>query len=291
MSMPYFLPHAIPDPIPHNDPDLLIDLELRIFTYKGRKLSKKTRFEYICKCGLVGVTTQNLLINKQNPLTCRSCSSIESWKKLEYRNPRVAHLREMASSDANRLRGKEHFTNLWKDESWKKKTLDMLHCQETRKKQSETIRFKLLNDEEFRKSLLDRSKKWGWGEHCKYESTDGKTVHLKSRGEKRFASLLDKHGLKWEYEKKGFRLQETNEFYYPDFYIYEMDLWVEIKYLLRERDLRKFRLLEKETKNINLLALGHCHINLLERECESQELKQAILSLFETSRSSKTTTL
>lgn len=290
MSMPYFLPHTIPNPIPHNDPDLLIDLESKIFSYKGRKLSKKRRFEYICKCGILGVTTQNFLIKKQNPLTCRSCSSIESWKKSEYRDPRAAHLRNLASSDANRLRGKEHFAKLWKDQSWKKKTLDKLHCEEIRKKISEAHRTKLLSDEEFRKSLLDRSRKWGWGEHCNYESADKKIIHLKSRGEKRFASLLDKHGLKWEYEKQGFRLQEIDELYYPDFYIYELDLWVEIKYLLKESDLRKFRILEKESNGTNLLALGHYHINFLERECESQELKQVILSLFEISQSLKTTT-
>ena len=291
LDMPYFLPHAIPDPILHSDPDLLIDLESNVFLYKGRKLSKKRRFEYVCKCGVVGVTTQNLLTGKQNPLSCRSCSSVESWKKSEYRNPRAAHLRALASSEANRERGKNHFTKLWNDEQWRKKILEKLHSEETRKKQSETIRSRLTDDEEFRNDLLARSKKWGWGEHCDYESKDGKIIHLRSRGEKRFASLLDKEGIKWEYEKKGFHLKETNEFYYPDFYIPDLDLWVEIKYLLRERDLRKFRLLESESKNINLLALGHKHINLLERECGSQKLKQVILSLFEISRSSKTTIL
>jgi hypothetical protein len=289
--MPYFLPHAIPDPIPHDDPDLLVDLTTSTFTYKGRKLSKKRRFEYVCKCGNVRITTQNYLRKKQNPLACRSCSSIESWKKPEYQAPRLSHLRSMGSCEANRTRGRDHFINLWKDETWKKKTLNNLHSKESRRKQSETIRLKLLSDEQFRENLQARSLKWGWGEHCDYETILGKTVHLKSRGERRLASLLDKHSLDWEYEKKGFRLQETNELYYPDFYIGEIDLWIEVKYLLRERDLRKFRLLERESENTKLLAVGHKHINFLEKECESLGLKQAILDLFETLRYSKITTL
>jgi hypothetical protein len=289
--MPYFLPHVIPDPIPHDDPELLVNLGTNTFTYKGRKLSKKRRFEYLCGCGKVSVTNQNYLRGKQNPLACRSCSSVASWKKLEYQAPRLSHLKTMGSSENNRNRGREHFRKLWNDEEWRKKTLETLHSEESRKKLSSTIRSKLLNDEEFRRSLSDRSKKWGWGEHCDYETSQGGVVHFKSRGERRIASLLDKHKIEWEYEKTGFRLRETNELYYPDFYVNELDLWIEVKYLLRESDLRKFRLLEKESESIRLLAVGHKHINALEKECESRELKQVILNLFETSRSSRTTTL
>lgn len=289
--MPYFLPHKIPDPIPHDDPDLLVDVKNDTFTYKGRKLSKKRKFEYLCKCGKVSVTTQNYLREKQNPLACRSCSSVASWEKPEYRSPRESHLKNMGASSENRERGRNHFARLWSDESWKKKTLSNLHCETTWKKQSETVRSKLLGDEQFKKSLLERACKYSWGEHSDYKRDDGKVLHLKSRGERRLASLLDKHRLNWEYEKKGFRLHETNELYYPDFYIQELDMWVEVKYALRETDLRKFRILQRESESTKLLAVGHKQLNFLEKECESLELKQVILGLFETSQSSKITTL
>jgi|688.fasta_scaffold358635_1 hypothetical protein len=289
--MPYFLPHVIPDPIPHDDPDLLVDLVSNSFLYKGRKLSKKRRFEYLCRCGNVSVTTQNYLAGKKNPLACRSCSAIESWKDPEYRLPRESHLKSMGASERNRERGREHFVRLWQDEAWKKKTLERLHCEETWKKQSETVRKRLVEDEAFRESLFARARKSQWGDHSDYCDLNGKTIHLKSRGEKRLATLLDEHKVQWHYEMKGFRLQDTGELYYPDFYIQDLDLWIEVKYLLRERDLRKFRILERESSDIRLLAIGYQHINFLEKECESRELKQVILDLFETSQFSRTTTL
>jgi len=289
--MPYFLPHAIPDPIPHDDPDLLVDLELNNIFYKGRKLSKKRRFEYLCRCGTVSATTQNYLKDKKNPLACRSCSSTESWKDPEYRSSCENHLKAMGLSESNRVRGREHFTRLWQDEEWRKKTLEKLHCEEIWKKQSDTVRKRLIEDESFRENLFARARRSQWGEHSEYETVDCKVVYLKSRGERRLASLLDKNSLGWDYEKKGFRLQETGELYYPDFYIHELDIWIEVKYLLRETDLRKFRILERESERTRLLAIGHKHINFLEKECELRELKQVILDLFETSQSLKTTTL
>jgi hypothetical protein len=117
-----------------------------------------------------------------------------------------------------------------------------------------------------------------------------RTQYLKSKVEKRFAQILDKFMIEWEYEKKGFRLNETGELYFPDFYMPDLDLWAEIKYTIRERDLRKFRILERESKDTNLIVLGFGNINHLEKICESQKLKQELLEALETSRSLAITT-
>jgi hypothetical protein len=288
--MAYSLPYTIPNPILHNDPDFKVDREKTHFSYKGRKLANKRSFQFVCRCGEICTTTPNYLYAKLHPFLCRSCSSIECWKDPSYRNPRESHLKKMGSTEENKERGRAHFQRLWSDKAWRESMLLKLHNEKTWKKQSETVRAKLLEDEHFRNELFHRARKNGWGEHCDYQRTNGDVIHLRSRGEKRFASLLDKNGVKWEYEKKGFKLFETNELYYPDFYIEEWDVWVEVKYLLREKDLRKFRVLEKQSPDIRLLAIGHNNINFLEGKCESQELKQAVLSLFETSRSTRITT-
>jgi len=287
--MSYYLPHAIPDPIPLNDPDLTIDKESELFLYKGRKLAKKRRFEIMCKCSNVFVSTQNYLNKKQHKFLCRSCSSIESWKNDSYRAPRENHLRKMSKTEEAKSRGREFFIKKWQDPKWRKDAIANLRSEKTRKNLSDAIRRKILTDEDFRRNLLERKLKYSWGDHCDYQRLDSSMVHLKSRGEKRFAQILDNFRIDWEYEKKGFRLLETGELYFPDFYIPELDLWVEIKYTLRERDLRKFRILERESKDTNLIALGFGNINHLEKICESQKLKQELLEMLETSQSLATT--
>jgi hypothetical protein len=289
--MPYHLPHVIPDPIPFNDPDLVIDRDAEIFLYKRRKLAKKRRFEILCKCGKVVIATQNYLKKKQHKFLCRSCGSVESWKNDSYREPREKHLRKMSKTEEAKSRGREFFIKKWQDPKWRKNTIANLRSEKSRKNLSDAIRRKILTDEDFRRNLLERKQKYSWGDHCDYQRLDSSTVHLKSRGEKRFAQILDRLRIEWVYEKKGFRLLETGELYFPDFYMPELDLWVEIKYTIRERDLRKFRILARELKDINLIALGFSHINKLEKICESQKLKQALLEMLETSRSLETITL
>jgi hypothetical protein len=288
--MSYYLPHEIPDPIPFNDPDLIIDRISGVFLYKGRKLAKKRRFEIACKCNKVFISTQNYIKKKQHKFLCRSCSSIESWKDDAYRAPRESHLREMSKTEASRSRGREFFAKKWQDPDWRKEVIANHRSEKTRKNISDAIRKKILTDEYFRKNLLERKLKYSWGDHCDYQRLDSSFIHLKSRGEKRFAQILDKFMIEWEYEKKGFHLIETGELYFPDFYIPDLNLWVEIKYTIRERDLRKFRILERESKDTNLIALGFGNINHLEKICESQKLKQELLEALETSRSLAITT-
>lgn len=282
--MSYNLPHEIPLLIAHDDPELLIDYENKTVYYKNRKLAKKRGFQVVCGCGRIVNTSTNYHFDKPSGCFCRSCLSKKAWTIDSYRSPREAHLKEMGKSESNRQRGRKHFEKLWGDPEWKKKTLEKLHTEETWRKQSETVRKKLANDEDFRTSLLQRCSQASWGFHCDYERKDGSFIHLKSRGESRFAKLLDNDNLTWSYESKGFLLEKSGEFYYPDFYISEIDIWVEVKYLLRSADLRKFNLLKEQSSDIKIFAIGHSHINFLEKECESRKLKELVLEMYETSR-------
>jgi hypothetical protein len=54
-------------------------------------------------------------------------------------------------------------------------------------------------------------------------------IKFRSRIEARWALFYDEIGVQWEYEKEGFDLGKELGGYVPDFYIHDLDLWVEIK--------------------------------------------------------------
>ena len=102
--MSYHLPHEIPDPVPYNDPELVIDKIAGLFSYKGRKLAKKRKFEILCECNSVYITTQNYLKMKKHKFLCRSCSSVASWKNNAYREPRENHGIKMSKTNQSFLK-------------------------------------------------------------------------------------------------------------------------------------------------------------------------------------------
>lgn len=57
--------------------------------------------------------------------------------------------------------------------------------------------------------------------------TKYKGYRFRSRLEARWAVFFDSVGVKWEYEKEGYKLRKRQ--YLPDFYLPELQLWVEIK--------------------------------------------------------------
>ena len=57
-----------------------------------------------------------------------------------------------------------------------------------------------------------------------------------------FAKWCDENGIKWERNKKGFEYQwNGNRLYYPDFYLSEFDIYIEIKGYQRDRDIEKWK--------------------------------------------------
>lgn len=72
-----------------------------------------------------------------------------------------------------------------------------------------------------------------------------KDVKMRSGLEAEFARQLDKAGLDWQYEPKMFRLSWCT--YRPDFYLPEIDTWVECKGWMSEVSERKVRSFREET--------------------------------------------
>lgn len=69
-----------------------------------------------------------------------------------------------------------------------------------------------------------------------------KGIILDSSWELFFVEWCDINEIKWERNKKGFKYFWKGErIYYPDFYLSELDLYVEIKGYIREKDIEKWK--------------------------------------------------
>lgn len=66
----------------------------------------------------------------------------------------------------------------------------------------------------------------------------------RSKTEAKFAFILDKLGIKFEYEPEGFEAGDTR--YLPDFYLPREDKWIEVKGFFETVDYEKIHLLEEE---------------------------------------------
>ena len=109
----------------------------------------------------------------------------------------------------------------------------------SRKKQSEAT-LKLWSDPSYRKMQSEKTKKQHENgltqrvlENSGKKRFPYKQYSMRSKWEVRFAELLDEMGLEWEFESKVFDYHHPDKNkiakYYPDFFIKDLDLFIEIK--------------------------------------------------------------
>lgn len=88
-----------------------------------------------------------------------------------------------------------------------------------------------------------------------------KDIILDSQWEVDFAIWLDQNGIIWERPNKGFEYvyEDKKHIYYPDFYLPQLDVYVEVKGFEREKDKYKWKALNnliviksKEIEDIHL---------------------------------------
>jgi hypothetical protein len=83
-----------------------------------------------------------------------------------------------------------------------------------------------------------------------------KGYRFRSRLEAKWAIFFDSLGVAWEYEKEGFELP-NREYYLPDFWLPDMQLWAEVKPKdLTDREMRKLVTLAEGTGHSCLLLVG-----------------------------------
>ena len=82
--------------------------------------------------------------------------------------------------------------------------------------------------------------------------TTYKGINMRSKMEARTAYILDQLELDWKYEPKSFMLKNGMS-YIPDFYIPELDTWVEVKGVMEEKDKKQIEQFNEEEHEILLL--------------------------------------
>ena len=74
------------------------------------------------------------------------------------------------------------------------------------------------------------------------KGVDYKGVRLKGSWELLVAQWLDRHSINWQYETRGFEYQwQGTRMYYPDFYLPEFDIYLEVKGYETLRDTEKWK--------------------------------------------------
>ena len=102
-----------------------------------------------------------------------------------------------------------------------------------------------------------------------YTQPDGKEVLLKSSYELRYAQILDYMGVNWAYESKSYILHGLDDStFHPDFYLPDIDLWVDPKGYVRPESKAKIIEFSKEypEEANTLLILYIDQLDALERK-------------------------
>lgn len=74
---------------------------------------------------------------------------------------------------------------------------------------------------------------------------------FRSRLEARWAVFFDAVGIKWQYEPEGF--ETSAGWYLPDFYLPELNMWVEVKGVMSEEDEKKIDAFRNDTGQMTLV--------------------------------------
>lgn len=82
-----------------------------------------------------------------------------------------------------------------------------------------------------------------------------KGFKFRSRLEAKWAIFFDAMGIIWEYEPEGFKM-DNGICYLPDFYLPELDIWVEVKGVLNSIDEEKIYNFEEVDKIGQIIMVG-----------------------------------
>ncbi len=79
--------------------------------------------------------------------------------------------------------------------------------------------------------------------HIKYKNWKGEEMTLLGSWEERVAKYLDEHRISWTRPKNGIRYTYKNQehYYFPDFYLTDLDVFVEVKGYETDRDREKWK--------------------------------------------------
>ena len=200
-------------------------------TYWLKKYGLKTVFKSI-KEGYKSPDSQRFDIN----------GSI--YEKINWNECQNLHNNGMVWNDLIE-RGFPHNGLVW---AIKNKRIKMKSSSESRKlcHQNGKYNYASHKTEEFRKKM---SKFGGYKEgagrcsHLIYTKKDGSKTTLQGTWEYKFAEFLDKKNIQWEKNRVGYKYNFDNKIllYFPDFWLKDLNLYVEVKGYETEKDKEKWK--------------------------------------------------
>ena len=262
--MTYKLPYNIPDPIPFND--CIIEYDTFKAYYRDRLLSKKRRFEYKCsQCVSISISSRGNQMKRKFPWTCDSCCRKSEWSSFtrEERQQRQKKTIDHNRQKHIRERNSKMMKRQWQDpDSYFNTThIPPMLKSAAREKMSQIVKNKLMNNKDFRIEFLERMKNSARGTLIKFQDPKGKLITLRSTYELRVATHLNEKGLDWQYEPKTFYIESIDKTYTPDFYISQLDAWIEVKGFWQNQSEPKWN---EFCKTHNTALLFKCDIENLE---------------------------
>ena len=185
----------------------------------------RPRIDYTCRCcGKIYTSTKNNERRKKNKSVCASCSIKKCWQDKEYRQSHVVSLRKAHNTESAKKAHSSASKKNFENEDFKSAAIERINSKKSREKAIANIKAAWRDEDKAR----EMSRKM-WKTRQRKVSCSKGIVEVKSSYEERAIKLLDSFGFRWEYEPRSFLLEKLDKIYIPDFYIEELDLWIEVK--------------------------------------------------------------
>jgi hypothetical protein len=186
---------------------------------------KKPKYEFRCSsCKCIYYATKQNEKKKKFTSMCSSCSISFCWSEDEYRKVHTCSLKEAHNKEEAKAKHSAASKRRFESKEYKEEAIRRLSTKESRFKAIKSIKENWADSKKSRIMLASMFRTRNQNISC----SKGE-IQVKSGYEKRLIIFLDKEKLSWEYEPQSFHLRNMNKVYIPDFYIKELDLWIEVK--------------------------------------------------------------
>lgn len=142
-------------------------------------------------------------------------------------------------------------------EYWKTVTPEALEKRKTKQRETK-IKNGTLNPNENSLNPYSRAKSG--------KRKDLENIFFRSAWEANIARLLNFKKIKWLYEPKTFYFNNAKVVSYtPDFYLPELDIWIEVKGWFDEKSKQKMLAFKNEYQNEKIVLIGECEYRNIEK--------------------------
>jgi len=212
-----------------------------------QKISKRREFLFPCvECKSEYRTRIGREEKKKNKWTCQSCATSKEWKNKEYRERHILEIKKTKSTAESKNRHSIAQKKKYEDPEFKKKMIEAVKETWRRPGYRERVKNSI-------KSRWAKNPPKNYSKKFEIVKKDGEKITVKSSYERDFVRFLDDlSDYKWEYEPRSFVLKTLeNRVYIPDFYIKDLDLWVEVKGYFWKDAKEKWEAFIKENQELN----------------------------------------